>query len=166
MLFGAGKDLSVLEAKFQIYEDLSKEMLDKLERAVNKISESNHSVALILERHENRLDQATNNDNLLIKMIEELKIDNKELYKNVEDRLDELDNSNAEEHRRTLERVEKVEGKAEEYSRVKWMTIGIGIFSAVLATAVSTLASGWLTPGELGYKMEHRYVPAPENTRK
>jgi hypothetical protein len=65
-----------------------------------------------------------------------------------------------------LERVRKVEEKAEEYSRVKWMTIGIGVFGAVLATAVSTLASGWLTPGEMGYRMEHRYVPNPENISK
>ena len=39
--FNHKTELSVLEAKFSIYEDLSKEMLDKLERAVDKISESN-----------------------------------------------------------------------------------------------------------------------------
>jgi len=142
MAFGFGRtELSVLEAKFSIYEDLSKEMLDKLERAVDKISESNQNVALILERHESRLEQATKTDNLIVKMMEELK--------------ETLDT-----------RIKTIEKKVEEYGKIKWMIVGMGVLSAILATAVSTLASGWLTPGELGFRMEHRYVPNPENITK
>ena len=55
-MLGLGK-LRVLESKLDIYEDLSKEMLDKLERAVSSIQETNNRVAVILERHENRLDE-------------------------------------------------------------------------------------------------------------
>ena len=55
MAFGLGK-LAVLESKLDIYEDLSKEMLDKLERAVGTISENSNKVAINLERHENRLE--------------------------------------------------------------------------------------------------------------
>ncbi len=72
-MFGFGRDLEILEAKFQIYEDLSKEMLDKLERAVDKISESNQQVALILERHENRLEQNDRNDNAIMELIRDVK---------------------------------------------------------------------------------------------
>jgi hypothetical protein len=140
--------IDVLESKLNIYEQLSREMLDKLESAVDKISESNNRIALILAKHDERIEQSIKSDALIIKMIEDLR------------------EENAIEHARTLERVRKVEEKAEEYSRVKWMTIGIGVFGAVLATAVSTLASGWLTPGEMGYRMEHRYVPNPENISK
>ena len=50
MAFGFGK-LAVLESKLDIYEDLSKEMLDKLERAVGTISENSNKIAVILERH-------------------------------------------------------------------------------------------------------------------
>jgi len=139
--FNNKTELSVLEAKFSIYEDLSKEMLDKLERAVDKISESNQNVALILERHESRLEQATKTDNLIVKMMEELK--------------ETLDT-----------RIKTIEKKVEEYGKIKWMIVGMGVLSAILATAVSTLASGWLTPGELGFRMEHRYVPNPENITK
>ena len=57
MAFGLGR-LAVLESKLDIYEDLSKEMLDKLERAVGTISENSNRVAVILERHENRLDES------------------------------------------------------------------------------------------------------------
>ena len=55
--FNSSKEIAVLEGKFQIYEDLSKEMLDKLERAVEKISEGNQKVALILAKHEEKIEQ-------------------------------------------------------------------------------------------------------------
>ena len=72
MAFGLGK-LAVLESKLSIYEDLSKEMLDKLEKAVGTISENSNKIAIILERHENRLDESDRTDALIIKMMEEMK---------------------------------------------------------------------------------------------
>ena len=72
MAFGLGK-LAVLESKLSIYEDLSKEMLDKLERAVGTISENSNRVAVILERHENRLDESERADKLIIGMLEDMK---------------------------------------------------------------------------------------------
>ena len=72
MAFGLGK-LAVLESKLDIYEDLSKEMLDKLERAGGTISENSNKIAIILERHETRLDEGDKSNQLIIKMIEEIK---------------------------------------------------------------------------------------------
>ena len=72
MALGFGK-IAVLESKLDIYEDLSKEMLDKLERAVGTISENSNRVAVILERHENRLDESERADKLIIGMLEEMK---------------------------------------------------------------------------------------------
>ena len=72
MAFGLGK-LAVLESKLNIYEDLSKEMLDKLEKAVGTISDNSNKVAIILERHENRLDESERADELILKMLEEMK---------------------------------------------------------------------------------------------
>tara|TARA_A200000159_G_scaffold62042_1_gene57441 strand:- start:790 stop:1248 length:459 start_codon:yes stop_codon:yes gene_type:complete len=72
MAFGFGK-LAVLESKLDIYEDLSKEMLDKLERAVGTISDNSNKIAVILERHENRLDESERADKLILKMLEEMK---------------------------------------------------------------------------------------------
>ena len=73
MAFGLQK-LAVLESKLDIYEELSKEMLDKLERAVGTISENSNKIAIILERHESRLEESERTDKLIIKMIEDLKI--------------------------------------------------------------------------------------------
>ena len=72
MAFGLGK-LAVLESKLNIYEDLSKEMLDKLERAVTTISDNSNKIAVVLERHENRLDESERADNLILNMLEEMK---------------------------------------------------------------------------------------------
>jgi hypothetical protein len=49
-------------------------MLDKLERAVGTISENSNRVAVILERHENRLDESERADKLIIGMLEEMKV--------------------------------------------------------------------------------------------
>ena len=86
MAFGLQK-LAVLESKLDIYEDLSKEMLDKLERAVGTISENSNKIAIILERHEGRLEESERTDKLIIKMIEDLKQkvdkDHESMYKRV-----------------------------------------------------------------------------------
>lgn len=99
MLFGQEKkSLAVLESKFQIYEDLSKEMLDKLERAVTTISDNSNRISLILERHEIRLDQSDKADQAIMKLIEK-----------VEKKTGELD------------------VKISQLSRFRWISIGIVI---------------------------------------
>ena len=63
--------ISLLESKLDIYEDLSKEMLDKLERAVSSIQDNTNKTAIILERHENRLDEGERTNMTIMKMIED-----------------------------------------------------------------------------------------------
>ena len=90
MLFGSSK-LQVLENKLDIYEDLSKQMLDKLERAVATISENSNRVAVVLERHENRLDETYKSHTVIIKMVDEMKDENKEDHARVRNRITELE---------------------------------------------------------------------------
>jgi len=116
MAFGFNDNkLAVLESKLDIYEDLSKEMLDKLERAVATISENSNRVAIILERHENRLAESERSDQLIIKMIEELKEEIDEIDKGVKARFFDQDK------------------KIEENQKWIWMA------GAVLTTAVTIL---------------------------
>lgn len=114
MAFGLGK-IAVLESKLDIYEDLSKEMLDKLEKAVGTISENSNKIAVILERHENRLDESERADKLIIGMLEEMKARH------------EKDNETI--HQRVSALQKKVETNAK-------FVIGAG---AVLATIVAVL---------------------------
>ena len=89
MAFGLGK-LAVLESKLNIYEDLSQQMLDKLEKAVGTISENSNKIAIILERHESRLDESERTDNLIIKMIDELKQTEERNHQIIHDRIDRI----------------------------------------------------------------------------
>lgn len=88
-MFGLGK-LQVLESKLDIYEDLSKEMLDKLERAVGTISENSNKIAVILERHETRLDEGDKSNQLIIKMIEEMKASHDKDTETLHERISQL----------------------------------------------------------------------------
>ena len=88
-MFGLGK-LAILESKLDIYEDLSKEMLDKLERAVSTISENSNRIAIVLERHENRLDEGDKSNQLILKMVEDLKENQEKDTTTVHERISKL----------------------------------------------------------------------------
>ena len=115
MAFGLGK-LAVLESKLDIYEDLSKEMLDKLERAVSTISENNNKVAIILERHENRIEEGERTNEAIIKLIE--KVD---------------------------EKVDVLECRINQLQKFRWMTVGVAI-AAVTILKAPDIFGNFLTP--------------------
>lgn len=89
-MFGLGK-LDVLESKFQIYEDLSKEMLDKLERAVTTISDNSNKIAVVLERHENRLDEGERVNTTIIRMIEDHQKYDDRMFESMDGKFKELE---------------------------------------------------------------------------
>lgn len=90
MAFGLQK-LAVLESKLDIYEDLSKEMLDKLERAVTTISENSNKIAIVLERHENRLDEGDKANQAIIKMVTDHQKYDEKMFNNFAEKLDNLE---------------------------------------------------------------------------
>ena len=102
MAFGLGK-VQVLESKLSIYEDLSKEMLSKLENAVDKISENSNRVALVLERHEARLDEGERTNEAIIKLVE-----------------------------RVEKKIDQVEDRVNQLSRFRWIAVGIGTAAVVI----------------------------------
>jgi FtsZ-binding cell division protein ZapB len=106
--------LDVLESKLNIYETLSREMLDKLENAVDKISESNQRIANILAKHDERIEQSIKTDELIVKMIEEVK------------------ESNSKEHQVVSARIKVVEDSVAELSKFKWQALAL-VGAAVVA---------------------------------
>lgn len=113
-MFSQESKLAVLESKLGIYEDLSREMLAKLEAAVDKISEGNSRIATILAKHDERIEQSIKTDELLIKMIDEIKEDNQK------------------EHREIEEKFEKIESKLDELSKFRWQVGGVVAVAVVL----------------------------------
>jgi hypothetical protein len=128
MAFGLQK-LAVLESKLDIYEDLSKEMLDKLERAVEKISEGNNSIAQVLVKHEERLEKSDRADELIIKMLEEVKT------------------SNTKEHMAVIKRIETVESRVNDLATFRWVATGIGT-AAMIVIGSATFFGNLLTVGK------------------
>ena len=89
-MFGLAK-LEVLQSKLDIYEDLSKEMLDKLERAVSTISDNSNKIAIVLERHENRLSEGEKANDAIIQMIKDHQKYDDRMFKNIDAKIEELD---------------------------------------------------------------------------
>lgn len=128
MAFGFGKNIAVLESKFDMYENLSKEMLDKLERAVTSISENSNKISVILERHENKLEESEKTDALLLKMLDEVKEENKR------------------DHKEVKLRIYKIEERIQELSKFRWQVGGvIVVASLVIGAVTSGVASNLLT---------------------
>ena len=119
-----------LEAKLDIYEDLSREMLAKLENAVDKISEGNARIATILAKHDERIEQSIKSDDLIIKMIDEIK-ENEE--KN---------------HRIIHGRIDKIQEEIKGFSKFRWQVGGVLIVAALIIGAGSRLAPIFLTPSQ------------------
>ena len=106
-MFSQESKLAVLESKLNIYEELSREMLSKLESAVEKISEGNNRIAMILTKHDERIEQSIKTDELIIKMIEDVK------------------EANTKEHTAVIKRLETVEKNVNELSKFKWQAAAI-----------------------------------------
>ena len=127
-MFSDNSKVAVLESKLGMYEDLSREMLAKLESAVEKISEGNNRIAQILTKHDERIEQSMKTDALIIKMIDELKDESEKDHKVIHDRIDKL----------------QVEIKA--FSKFRWQVGGVLVVSALIIGAGSRIVPMFLTP--------------------
>ena len=127
-MLGPDPKVAVLESKLDIYEDLSREMLTKLEAAVEKISEGNNRIAQILTKHDERIEQSMKTDSLIIKMIDELKDESEKDHKVIHERIDKL----------------QVEIKA--FSKFRWQVGGVLVVSALIIGAGSRIVPMFLTP--------------------
>jgi lipid II:glycine glycyltransferase (peptidoglycan interpeptide bridge formation enzyme) len=95
--------LAVLEEKLNMYEELSREMLARLETAVSEISKANINISQILTKHETRLDQSDREVGNTQELI-------KEIRKN----------------------HEKLEEKINQLTKFRWMAVGIVTFAAIV----------------------------------
>jgi hypothetical protein len=120
--------VAVLESKLDMYEDLSREMLAKLESAVEKISEGNNRIAQILTKHDERIEQTMKSDELIIKMIDEIK-------------------ANEEKNHRVIhERIDRIQVDIKAFSKFRWQVGGVLIVGALIIGAGSRIAPFLLTP--------------------
>lgn len=154
---GASTDtkVAVLEEKVSIYE----QMMKKIEDAIYAISETSQGISKMLAIHEERLEQGIRSDEVIIKMIDDLKKTVEAEDVDLSDRIDEV-------IERAQEKINEIDKKVEEVKKVKWMVIGIGTAIAIVVASVTSLMGGILTPDNFGYKIEQRIVPNSENIKR
>jgi septal ring factor EnvC (AmiA/AmiB activator) len=127
-MFSQNSKVAVLESKLDMYEDLSREMLAKLESAVEKISEGNNRIAQILTKHDERIEQSMKTDDLIIKMIDEVKSESEK------------------DHKVIHERIDKIEQNINALSKFKWQAGAAAAVLALLVGAGSRIVPFFLTP--------------------
>ena len=108
--------VEVLESKLDIYEDLSKQMLEKLERAVSTIQENSNKISIILERHENRLDEGDKAQAATLKLIEKVEED-----------------------------VKSLEAKIESLSRFRWLALGVAATAMLIVNILQISSDSFVT---------------------
>lgn len=139
--------IALLEERINVYE----QMMQRIDNAIQKIGETSQNISKMLAIHNEKIEQCNRTDNIIVTMIEDIKKSSKEQHEQIAKELGE--------------RIEKVEEKVEEVSKIKWMTVGCGILLAALTAAFSTLASGWWTPSEMQVQHEghtHQQTVAPD----
>jgi hypothetical protein len=95
--------LALLEEKLNIYE----QMMRKIESAIEKISETSQTISKMLAIHEERLEQTSKSDEVIISMVHDIK------------------KSNTEEHKNVIERVEEVEKTVGDLLKFRWQVAAI-----------------------------------------
>lgn len=137
----ADTKIAVLEERLSSYEV----MMRKIDEAIQIMGKTSQNISKMLAVHEEKIDQCHKADDYIGRLIEELKLENKD------------------QHDAVSERIDKIEGEVKEIGKIKWMTVGCGVLLAVLTTAFSTLASGWWTPSEM---QQHHQINGKSLTPK
>ena len=95
--------LALLEERLSVYE----QMMRKIESAIEKISETSQTISKMLAIHEEKIDQNTKSDEVIIQMVHEIK------------------KSNTEEHSKVLKRVDDMEKTLGDLMKFRWQVAAI-----------------------------------------
>jgi hypothetical protein len=119
----ADTKIAVLEERLSSYEL----MLKKIDEAIQIMGKTSQNISKMLAVHEEKIEQCHKADDYVGRLIEELKIENKDSHEVV------------------IERIEKVESKLEEFVKFRWIIVGI--FAVVsFAFSQSHMVVDFLTP--------------------
>ena len=109
--------VAILEEKFSVYE----QMITKIEDAIRAISETSQGISKMLAIHEERIEVSNKtDDSILVK-------------------LREVEEKNNTEHGKVIKKIEGLETKIEEASKIKWIAVGIVGFVGFVATLLAIL---------------------------
>jgi hypothetical protein len=119
----ADTKIAVLEERLSSYEV----MMRKIDEAIQIMGKTSQNISKMLAVHEEKIDQCHKADDYIGRLIEELKLENKD------------------QHEAVTERIEKVESKLEEVIKFRWIIVGV--FAVVsLGLSQSHMVVDLLTP--------------------
>lgn len=119
----ADTKIAVLEERLSSYEI----MMRKIDEAIQIMGKTSQNISKMLAVHEEKIDQCHKADDYIGRLIEELKLENKD------------------QHDAVTERIEKVESKLEEVIKFRWIIVGV--FAVVsFALSQSHVVVDLLTP--------------------
>ena len=120
----ADTKIAVLQERLTVYEQL----MERIDTAIQKIGETSQNISQMLAVHNEKIEQCNRTDNVIVAMIEDIKLSSKEQHEEISKQMGL--------------RIDKVEKKVEELSKVKWMTIGIGTVLAIIISAFHQIRDG------------------------
>jgi DNA repair exonuclease SbcCD ATPase subunit len=119
--------IAVLEERINVYE----QMMERIDTAIQKIGETSQNISQMLAIHNEKIEQCNRTDNIIVKMIEDIKVSSKEQHEQISEKLGE--------------RIGKVEEKVESISKFRWQVLG-GLAVVAIFIKFAPPALNLLTP--------------------
>jgi CRISPR/Cas system CSM-associated protein Csm2 small subunit len=139
--------MAVMEEKFSVYE----KMMDKLESAIQTISEINQNISRMLTVHEEKIDNSTKTDEIIFEKLRRIEQKNTEEHQKVVDRLEKLEvnikTTIETEKKEREENIDEVTGKINDVVKFRWLVVG-GLAVAMFAFTNSSIIIDVLTPDQ------------------
>lgn len=119
----ADTKIAVLEERLSSYEV----MMKKIDEAIQIMGKTSQNISKMLAVHDEKIEQCNRADDYIGRLIEELKLENKDSHDIV------------------VKRIEEVERKLEEFTKYRWIVVGV---FAVITFGISQshMVVDFLTP--------------------
>ena len=119
----ADTKIAVLEERLSSYELL----LKKIDEAIQIMGRTSQNISKMLAVHEEKIEQCNRADDYITRVIDELRIENKD------------------QHEAVSERIQKIETKLEEFVKFRWILVGV-VAVVTFAVSQSNIVVDLLTP--------------------
>jgi chromosome segregation ATPase len=127
--------IALLEERINVYE----QMMERIDTAIQKIGETSQNISQMLAVHNEKIEQCNRTDNIIVKMIEDIKESSKQQHEAIS--------------RELGERIEKVEEKVEGISKFRWQILGgLAVVAIIIKFAPPVLS--FLTPQQEPSRIE------------
>jgi len=127
--------IALLEERINVYE----QMMERIDTAIQKIGETSQNISQMLAVHNEKIEQCNRTDNIIVKMIEDIKESSKQQHEAIS--------------RELGERIEKVEEKVEGISKFRWQVLG-GLAVVAIIIKFTPPVLSFLTPQQEPSRIE------------